>query len=174
MVRSTASAEQLAPAIREAVRALDPALPRPTVTALARENAIVLLPQRVAAMVTGALGAVALLLASVGLYGVIAYTAGRRTREIGIRVALGARRGHVLGLVVGDGMRLAGVGVLLGVALAAGATRLMASLLFDVSPLDAATFGGTSLLLAGVALVASWIPARRAAAADPRAVLAAE
>jgi predicted permease len=174
MVRATAGAEALAPAIERAVRDLDPALPRPTVTALARENAIVLLPQRVAAMVTGALGAVGLLLASVGLYGVISYTAGRRTREIGIRVALGARRGDVLGLVVGDGMRLAGAGLAVGVLLAAGATRLLANLLYGVSPLDTVTFAAPTALLALVARVARWLPARRAAAADPKAVLAAE
>jgi predicted permease len=174
LVRSALGAEQLAPAIQRAVRALDPALPRPMVSTLRYENRIVLLPQRVAAMVTGALGGVGLLLASVGLYGVIAYSVNRRTREIGIRLAIGAGRGDVLGMVVRDGMRLAGVGVVVGVALAAGATRLMRSLLFDVSPLDAATFGAMSLLFVAVALLASWLPARRAASADPRVALRAE
>jgi ABC-type antimicrobial peptide transport system permease subunit len=174
LVRSALGAEQLAPAIQRAVRALDPALPRPMVSTLRYENRVVLLPQRVAAMVTGALGGVGLLLASVGLYGVIAYSVNRRTREIGIRLAIGAGRGDVLGMVVRDGMRLAGVGVVIGVALAAGATRLMRSLLFDVSPLDAATFGAMSLLFVAVALLASWLPARRAASADPRVALRAE
>jgi predicted lysophospholipase L1 biosynthesis ABC-type transport system permease subunit len=174
MVRTTAAPAQIAPAIQRAVQSLDPALPRPTVTTLTQETAIVLLPQRVAAMVTGALGGVGLLLAGVGLYGLIAYSVSRRTREIGIRVAIGARRADVLGMVVRDGMRLAGMGVAAGLLLAAAATRLMASLLFDVSPLDPVTFGAMSLVFVAVALVASWLPARRAAMADPKVALRAE
>jgi predicted permease len=174
LVRTDGDAARLAPAIRRAARALDPALPRPTVTTLRQETGIVLLPQRVAAMVTGALGLVGLLLASVGLYGVIAYSASRRTREIGVRMALGARRVDVLGLIVRDGMWLAGLGVLIGLVLAAGVTRLIAGFLFDVSPFDAFTFAGMSVLFVVVALVASWLPARRAASADPVAALRAE
>ena len=101
-----------------------------------------LFPQRVAAMVTGVLGGVGLLLAAVGLYGLIAFSVSRRTREIGVRVALGAQRGHVLGMVVREGMRLAGTGVVVGVLLAAAATRLIAGFLFSVSPLDGLTFAG--------------------------------
>jgi predicted permease len=174
MVRTAGSPERIAPAVRRAVRALDPALPRPGVTTLARETAIVLLPQRVAAVVTGALGGAGLLLASVGLYGVVAYSVSRRTREIGIRVAIGARRTDVLRMVLREGMRLTALGVAVGVALAAVATRLMASLLFGVSPLDPVTFAAMSGLFVTVALVATWLPARRAAAADPRVALQAE
>jgi len=168
------SPDALGAALRAVVHDLDPALPPPVVSTLREENAIVLLPQRVAAIVTGALGVAGLLLASVGLYGVIAYSVGRRAREIGVRVALGARRADVLGMVLRDGLRLAGLGVAIGLALGAAATRLLASLLFDVSTLDVTTFGATAGLLVTVALVASWIPARRAAAADPRVVLRAE
>jgi predicted permease len=174
LVRAGPGAESLGPALRAVVRDLDPALPRPTVSTLRAENGIVLLPQRVAAIVTGALGAVGLLLASVGLYGVIAYSVGRRAREIGIRLAIGARRGDVLAMVLRDGMRLAGLGVAIGLALGAAASRLVANLLFDVSPLDAATFGAMSALFVGVALLASWLPARRAAMADPKAALRLE
>jgi hypothetical protein len=165
---------QLAPAIQRAVRALDPALPRPAVSTLREENGISLLPQRVAAIVTGALGTVGLLLASVGLYGVIAYSASRRTREIGIRVALGARRSDVLGLVARDGVRLVSLGVVVGLLLAVAATRLLAGLLFGLSPLDGVTFAGMSALFVVVALVASYLPARRAAASDPMVALRAE
>jgi len=157
--------------IRDAVRAIDAALPRPLVRTLKQEIGIVLFPQRIAAMVTGVLGAVGLLLAAIGLYGVIAFSVGRRTREIGVRVALGAQRGDVLGMVVGEGMRLAVIGVAIGVVLAVGTTRLIAAFLFDVSPLDAITFTAMATLFVGVALVASYLPARRAAATDPLTAL---
>ena len=171
MVRTALDPVALAPAIRDAVRSLDPALPPPLVTTLRRETSIVLFPQRVAAMVTGVLGGVGLLLAAVGLYGLIAFSVGRRTREIGVRVALGAQRGDVLGMVVREGMRLAGTGVVAGVLLAAAATRLIAGFLFNVSPLDGLTFAGMSGLFIVVALVASYLPARRAAATDPLTAL---
>ncbi|HKG91321.1 MAG TPA: ABC transporter permease [Gemmatimonadaceae bacterium] len=174
LVRTSGDPRALGPAIQRAVHAIDPALPRPVVSTLREETSIVLLPQRVAAMVTGVLGGMGFLLAAVGLYGVIAYSVSRRMREIGIRVAIGARRSDVLGMVIGEGMRLAAVGVAIGVVLAAAAARLLASLLFDVSPLDAVTFSGVAVLFAAVALVASYLPARRAAAADPMAVIRAE
>jgi predicted permease len=174
LVRTAGDPAALAPAIQRAVRTIDPALPRPNVSTLQAETGIVLLPQRVAAIVTGALGAVGLLLASVGLYGIIAYSTSRRTREIGIRIAVGARRSHVLAMVVGDGMRLAAIGVVVGLALAAGAARLIASFLFGMSAFDPLTFAGTSLVLVAVAFIASYLPARRAASADPMAVLRAE
>ena len=171
LVRTDGGSESVATSMQEAVRAIDPSLPRPVVTSLREANSIVLLPQRIAAIVTGALGAVGLLLATVGLYGIIAYSVSGRTREIGVRMALGARRTDVVRLVLREGMQLAAVGVAIGVALAAAATRLLASLLFDVSPLDAVTFAVMSLLLIGVALLASYLPARRAARADPMLAL---
>jgi len=171
LVRAEGASESIAASMQEAVRAIDPALPRPVVTSLREANSIVLLPQRIAAIVTGALGAVGLLLATVGLYGIIAYSVNQRTREIGVRMALGARRTDVVRLVLREGMQLAGVGVTIGVALAAAATRLLASLLFDVSPLDAITFGVMSFILIAVALLASYLPARRAAGADPMLAL---
>jgi ABC-type antimicrobial peptide transport system permease subunit len=134
----------------------------------------VLLPQRVAAIVTGALGAVGLLLATVGLYGIMAYSAAGRSREIGIRVALGAQRSSVLGMMVRDGMRLAALGIGLGLLLAAIVTPLMKSFLLNMNPLDAATFAGMSLLFAAIALLASYVPARRAAGSDPIVVLRAD
>jgi predicted permease len=174
LVRTTADPVALGPVLRDAVRDIDPALPPPTVTTLERETSIVLLPQRVAASVTGVLGALGLMLAAVGLYGVMAYSASRRSREIGIRVALGAHRSDVLRMMLRQGLRLAGLGVIIGIVLAGAATRIMAGLLFGVSPLDAITFAAMSAVFIGVALVATWVPARRAAAADPMVVLRAE
>jgi len=171
MVRTAVDPASLAPSIRDVVRGIDPTLPRPLVRTLQQETSIVLFPQRIAAIVTGVLGGVGLLLAAVGLYGIIAYSVSRRTREIGVRVALGAQRSDVLGMVVREGMRLAGTGVAVGIALAAAATRLIASLLFDVSPIDAWTFAAMSGLFIAVALLASYLPARRAASTDPLTAL---
>lgn len=171
IVRGELPSTQLATAIQRAVRSIDRGLPQPIVTTLREENSIVLLPQRVAAIVTGALGAIGLLMATVGLYGIIAYSVSRRGREIGIRVALGAKRADVLGMVVREGMTLAALGVAIGLVLAVAATRLMASFLFNVSPLDSFTFLGMSLLFLCIAFVSSYLPARRAASADPMTAL---
>ncbi len=171
LVRSGAPASQVAIAIQRSVQSIDPGLPRPVVTTLREANSIVLLPQRVAAIVTGALGAIGLLMATVGLYGVISYSVSRRVREIGIRVALGARHTDVLGMVVREGMRLAAAGVAIGLVLAAAATRLMSSFLFNVSPLDMLTFVSMSLLFLCIAFVSSYLPARRAASSDPMTAL---
>ncbi len=122
----------------------------------------------------GIAAAVALLLGAVGIYGVISYAVSQRTREIGVRMALGAERGDVSRMVVGQGMILAGIGVGLGLLAAFGLTRLMASLLFGVQPVDLPTYGVVSLALASVAVVASWLPARRAAAVDPAVTLRQE
>jgi predicted permease len=171
LVRTAGDPAAIAPALADVVRGIDATLPRPFVRTLEQETSIVLFPQRIAAIVTGVLGAVGLLLAAVGLYGIIAYSVGRRTREIGVRVALGAQRTDVLGMVLREGMRLAGTGVVAGIILAAGVTRLIAGFLFSVSPMDAVTFAGMSALFLAVALLASYLPARRAAATDPLTAL---
>jgi putative ABC transport system permease protein len=156
------------------IRAIDPGLPRITVVPLRQANALVLLPQRVAGIVTGALGTVGLLLAAVGLYGQLAYSASQRTREIGVRLALGAQRRSVLGMMVREGLRLAGFGLTVGLLLAAAATPLMRRWLLNVSPFDGLAFGSMSLLFMSIALLAAYLPARRAAGADPLAVLRAD
>jgi ABC-type antimicrobial peptide transport system permease subunit len=117
---------------------------------------------------------VGLVLAAIGIYGVTAYAVSRRTREIGIRVALGADEGRVLRLVLGQGLVLAGIGVAIGVVLAGLGSSLLESLLYGVRGLDPLTFGAASLLFAIVTLIATYIPARRAARIDPMVALRAE
>ena len=112
-------------------------------------------------------GTIALLLGVVGIYGVLAYAAMQRRREVGIRLALGARPGAVKGMFVYQGMILSCIGIALGAVVAAGSTRFMSSLLFGVTPVDAGTFAAAAGVLVVAALVASYIPARRAAAVDP-------
>jgi ABC-type antimicrobial peptide transport system permease subunit len=131
----------------------------------------VLLPQRAAAIVTGVLGFVGLLLAAVGLYGTMAYAVQRRTRELGIRLALGAQRSTVVGMIVREGVALGAIASVLGLLLAAASTRLMKGFLFNVSPIDTVTLLGMSVVFLLVILVASYLPARRAAISDPLTAL---
>ena len=114
------------------------------------------------------------MLALLGIYGVTAFSVSQRTREIGVRMALGAQRSHVLGLVLRQGVVLAVVGVVLGPLAALGATRLLASLLFGVAPTDVIAFAGAAAALALAAVAASWLPARRAAGVDPIVALRSE
>ena len=119
---------------------------------------------RVAASVSGSVGIVSLLLAAIGIYGVTAYVASRRTREIGIRLALGAQRAEILGMILRQGMGLVGIGAAVGLTLAAIAGRSLTRLLFGVPPLDPLTFGGATLLFTVIGLAACYVPARRATA----------
>jgi len=126
---------------------------------------------RMAAILLAIFGAVALLLATMGLYGVLAQVVAQRTREVGIRMALGASRSDVLRLVMRQGLTTTLVGLGLGLGLAFGATRLVASQLIGVGPLDPVAFLGTSTLLVAAAIAASYLPARRAATQDPLTAL---
>ena len=127
--------------------------------------------QRFAFVLLGAFAGLALLLASIGIYGVLSYLTGQRTREIGVRMALGAQRLDVLRMVISDGVRMALAGTVVGIIAAFGLTRLMAKLLFGVTPLDPYTFTAVALLLCAIALFACYIPARRAARVDPMVAL---
>jgi putative ABC transport system permease protein len=131
-------------------------------------------PTRFALVLLGAFSMIAIGLAAIGLYGAISYSVTLRTREIGIRVALGASPSSVTGLVVGDGLRLAVVGLVLGALVSLAATRVMASLLDSARPADALTFGGVIGLVSAVALLAAYLPARRAASIDPIEAVRAE
>jgi ABC-type antimicrobial peptide transport system permease subunit len=122
----------------------------------------------------GFFAALALLLSSIGIYGVISYIVGQRTREIGVRIALGARQADVLGLVLIEGAKMTAVGLIVGLAASFGLTRLVANLLFGVSPTDPLTLAAVVLLLAAVSLLACYIPARRAAAVNPLIALRSE
>jgi len=154
-------------AVRRIVANIDPTLPILRQQTMPEQTATSLFPQRLALYVSGGLGLVALLLVLIGIYGVTAFSVAQRTREIGVRVALGAQRSHVLGMVVRQGLVLAGIGVMLGSFAAFAATRLIRDLLYGVPPTDGVAFGSAAALLALAALAASWIPARRAARLDP-------
>jgi ABC-type antimicrobial peptide transport system permease subunit len=160
--------------IRDVVRGLDANLPLSNVQTLQDIVDASTAQARLNMTLLGVFAVVALLLATLGIYGVISYSVTERQQEIGIRVALGARAGDVLRLVVGEGAALALVGIVVGVAGAALATRLIQSWLFGIGRTDAATFAVVVLGMLGVALVASYIPARRAARVDPLRAIRAE
>src|SRR5439155_17560714 len=128
-------------------------------------------PERLNLSVLGLFALVALGLSVVGLYGVLAYSVARRRREIRVRMALGAQPEDVLRLVIGQGMRLTALGIFLGIVAAFWLTRWLSSLLFEIKPLDPTTFAAVTAALLAVALIACWLPARRAARVDPMEAL---
>jgi putative ABC transport system permease protein len=166
--------ESAIPQIRALVRQVNASLPVTTALPLSDVTAIGLVPQRIAATLAGTLGLVGLLLAAMGIYGVSSYAVSVRTREIGIRMALGAGAGTVLRMVLRQGIGLAAIGVGIGLLLGAAASQVLKSLLFGVSALDPVTFAGAAILFAAVAAGATYLPARRAARVDPMRALRTE
>jgi len=171
IVRTTGEPQSVAPAVREQIRTLDANLPIADVKTLRDQLDLSLFPSRVAAWTLGGFGVLALLLAAIGIYGVVSYSVAQRTREIGVRMALGAKEKDVLRLVLGEGLFVIAVGLGLGLLLAAAATRVIAGFLYGVGATDPVTFAGVPLLLGFIALGASYIPARRAAKVDPLVAL---
>ena len=170
-VKTSGDPIALASAAREQVFAIDPDQPIANLNSMSKLRADSIAPERLNLILFGCFAVVALVLASVGIYGVMSYSVTQRTHEIGIRMALGAKPSNVLGMVVRQGMVLTAAGLALGIGGALGATRLMSSLLFGVSATDPLTFVAIPLLLAGVALGACFVPARRATKVDPMTAL---
>jgi putative ABC transport system permease protein len=174
LVRTAMDPSALAPAIRGIVATLDPTVPVSDIRSLTRVKGASIATDRFRAIVLATFALVALALAAIGVYGVISYGVVQRSQEIGIRMALGARRAEIIRLVVGEGMLTVAVGIVLGVLAAAGLARFLASLLYAVQPDDPAIFVAISCLIAAVALAACVLPARRAMQVDPAGTLRAE
>jgi putative ABC transport system permease protein len=171
VVRTSLSTSSVAAAIRQAVHSIDKDLPVTDVGTFSDALGQSISRERFRTFVLGSFSAIALVLAAVGVFGVISYSASQRTHEIGIRMALGAQRRDVLHLILGQGAKLALLGLGIGVALAFLLTRLIASLLYGVSATDPLTFGAAAIVLFGVAVTACYIPARRAVRVDPMVAL---
>ncbi len=173
-VRTSGDPAALAPEVRRLVRERDPALPVFDVRTMENHLGLAMLPARLAGGALGLFGLLGLTLAAVGIYGVTAYSVARRTREIGIRVALGAGRGRVVRTVLGSGVRLTLLGVAIGVATSLGVAGFLRDLLYTGRAVDPVAFVSVPLLLAAIALAATWLPARRAASVDPVRALRSE
>jgi len=174
VVNTSVEPQSMINTIRREVERLDANLPLYDVKTMSEHMRLSLFPLQAGAWVAGVFALLALLLAGLGIYGVMAYTVSQRTREIGLRMALGARGGDVMRLVVRQGMWLALVGLAIGLAGALALTRLMSSVLYGVSATDVVTFAGVTLLLGSVVLIACYLPARRAAKVDPMIAIRCE
>jgi predicted permease len=170
-IRTTSDPTAIVPNLRQIVRSLDPEMPLFQVRPMEEVLSASVAPRRFNMLLLAAFAGLALLLASIGIYGVMSYSVSQYTHEIGIRMALGARASDVLQLIVRQGMALVLIGLAVGAAGALALTRVMRSLLFDVKPWDPLTLTSVSALLAAVAFAASYIPARRATRVDPMIAL---
>jgi putative ABC transport system permease protein len=167
VVRSSLDQSSVAAAVRHAVDGIDKNLPVTDIEAMADAVGQSIAQERFRTFLLSAFSAIALLLAAVGIFGVVSYFASQRTHEIGVRIALGAQQSHVLRLILGEAARLALIGIVIGTAAAFGLTRLMNGLLYGISANDPVSFGSTAVILLFVALTACYVPARRAARLHP-------
>jgi putative ABC transport system permease protein len=174
VVRTEADPQKMISLIRRELQQQDPNMPVASARTLTERLSLALLPARIVASALGGFGLVALLLAAIGIYGVMSYAVSKRAHEIGVRMALGAQRADVLKLVLGQGMAVTLIGVAIGLLAATGLTRLMKSVLFGVSATDPLTYASVAATLTFVALLACYIPARRATKVDPMIALRCE
>jgi len=170
-VRTTSDPATIVSAVRTIARSLDPEVPLFQVRPMEESLAAAVAPKRFNMLLLASFAGLAMLLASIGIYGVMSYSVSQYTHEIGIRMALGARAADVVWPIVRHGMRLVGLGLLLGAVGAFALTRVLGSLLFSVTPTDPAIFASVAALLAAVALMATWLPASRATKVDPMVAL---
>lgn len=170
LIRTDGNPDDISAIVPRVVRTLDPNVQGSAATLGKSAERWVWFSQ-VGAMISSSLGILGLFLASLGIYGLMSYSVAQRTHELGIRIALGATRSDILRLVLGQGLRISLVGLSVGLAIALGVTRVIAAMLYGVKPTDPVTFGGVSLLLTAVALLASYLPARRAAKVEPLVAL---
>jgi putative ABC transport system permease protein len=171
---SVADSTILVGSVRSELKKLDPDLPVTNIATMEERLSNAVAQPRFRTTLIGLFAIVALILACVGIYGVISYSVAQRTHEIGIRMALGARAADVLGMVVRQAIVMAGIGVVLGLSISFALTSLMEKLLFGVAPRDPLTFMATAVLLGATAIFASYIPARRASRVDPLIALRSE
>jgi len=174
VARTDGDPVQQSSAVRQAVTSIDPSLPAYSIASLASIVSDSVAQRRFSMLLLGVFALIALFLAAIGLYGVVAYSVNQRTQEIGVRMAIGAQRGDVFRLIVGGGMKLAVIGVILGLAGALAAARVVETMLFGVTPFDPASYGTTAGVLLAVAALACYMPARRAMQVDPLAALRQE
>jgi predicted permease len=174
VIRTAGDPLAVAPALRSAVTAFDETLPVSDIRTMTRHLGIALMPARLAGAALGVFGLLGLVLASIGMYGVMAYTVSQRRREIGIRMAIGAAGRDVVGMIMRQGLTLVIIGAAIGIGGALGASRLLRGILYSPSVIDPLTFAGVPLLLTAVAALASWLPARRASGVDPLEALRRE
>jgi putative ABC transport system permease protein len=171
IVKSGMEPAALTSAIRSAIASIDKDQPVSDIATMHQLVNDSVSTRRITLILLGVFGALALVLGAIGIYGVLAYSVAQRTHEIGIRMALGARRGDVVRMILAQGAKIAGAGVFIGILASFGLTRLMANLLFSVSPADPATFAAVAIVLVLVALLASYVPARRTLRVDPMIAL---
>jgi ABC-type antimicrobial peptide transport system permease subunit len=174
MIQTAASPLSLAQAVRREVQAIDPSIPVSDLRTMEQVLDASTGSRRFSTLLLSVFAGVALVLAMIGIYGIMSWSVGQRRQEIGIRMAVGADSSKILGLIMGRGMKLACIGLLIGLAGSLALTRLLSTLLFEVSPHDPIVLGGVSLILLTVTAIACYIPARRAMRVDPLETLRSE